>query len=257
METYKVVIVEDEPPAAKRLCKMLNSLEPNIDVVEILDSIESAVSFFQSNPAVDLILMDIQLGDGISFEIFAQAKISAPVIFTTAYDEYSIQAFKVNSIDYLLKPIENEELEVALAQFKTYTTQHKDVQALAIDDLMLSLKQKKFKERFLIKKGKALCIVYTSDISYFHSDDGYAHITTTDGTIHIIDHTMDQLESITDPEQFYRINRKLIINLKSIASVHDYFNSRLKLKLQPAAKFDVIVARERVRKFKLWLDAEE
>lgn len=253
MKPYRIVIIEDEPPAAKRLSKMLKSIEPSIEIVTILDSVETSVEFFQTNPEIDLVLMDIQLGDGISFEIFARSQVSAPIIFTTAYDEYTMQAFKVNSLDYLLKPIENEELEGALCQFKSYTSQHVDLQALAIDDLMLSIRQKKYKERFLIKKSKALSIVYTTDIAYFHSEEGYAHITTANGAVHLIDHTMDQLESITDPERFYRINRKLIINLQSIVSVHEYFNSRLKLKLKPAGKFEAIVARERVKKFKLWL----
>jgi len=256
MLTYKVVIIEDEPPAAKRLKKMLLSIDSNIEVIQILDSVEASVEFFETKVELDLIFMDIQLGDGISFEIFGQTKITAPVIFTTAFDEYTMQAFKVNSLDYLLKPIETEELAGAFEQFKNYTNQQKDTQALAIDDLMLSLQQKKYKERFLVKKGKSLCIVQTHDIAYFYSDEGYAHITTTDGTVHIIDHTLDHLEAMTDPEHFYRVNRKLIISLNSIASVHEYFNSRLKLHLTPATQFETVVSRERVKKFKLWLGAD-
>jgi len=251
----KVVIVEDEPPAAKRLQKMLAKIDDQLEVVAWLDSVESAVEYFSTGPKVDLVFLDIQLGDGLSFEIFARVPLKMPIIFTTAYDEYTMQAFKVNSLDYLLKPIESEELEGALKQFESYTDKQKDVNYIAIEELIQSLDHKQYKKRFLIKKGRSLCIVYSKDISYFHSEDGYSHITTSDGTKYIIDHTMDQLGSIMDPAVFYRVNRKLIINIESIVNVSDYFNSRLKLQLSPATKFDAIVARDRVKNFKLWLDS--
>jgi len=254
MAEYKVIIIEDEPPAAKRLTRMLSKISDDIKIVELLDSVESSIEYFKGNPEVDLIFMDIQLGDGLSFEIFGEAQIKCPIIFTTAYDEYTMQAFKVNSIDYLLKPIENEELAGAVQQFRNYTKQQKDEQSFALEDLLVNLQEKRYKERFLIKKAKSLSIVYTEHISYFHSEDGYSHITTSDGKVYIIDHTMDQLESILNPNFFHRVNRKLIINLDSIVKVHDYFNSRLKLELKPTTKFDSIVARDRVKMFKKWLD---
>lgn len=251
----KVVIIEDELPAAKRLQKLINQVHPSAQITEVIDSVETAVSWIKVNPAPDLIFMDIQLADGLSFDIFRQAPVNAPVIFTTAFDQYALKAFKVNSVDYLLKPIDTEELHRAFQKYtQHYQTPPAPHSQQTIQDLIAQMTQKTYKERFLVKIGQQLSYVNVKDIAYFYAEEGLVHALEYSNKRNILDFTLDQLEGILAPKHFFRINRKMIINLAAIAKIYTYFNSRLKLDLTPAAKIEVIVSRDRVSDFKQWLD---
>jgi two-component system response regulator LytT len=255
-DIIKTIIIEDEPPAANRLKTMLEKSLVPIDVVEIIDSVEGATDLFQKEVAHDLIFMDIQLGDGLSFEIFEEVSIKKPVIFTTAYDQYTLQAFKVNSVDYLLKPIDQEDLQNSLNQFLSYHQSQNETDRYSshILNMIQEINKPQFKDRFLVKKGNQLVVVPCKEVSYFYSEDGYAHICTKSGNKYILDQTMDNIVNQVDPGHFFRISRKVILNIASIQSIHPYFNSRLKLKLDPISHFEVVVSRERVKTFKDWLD---
>lgn len=250
----KVLIIEDELPAAKRISQLVVKHRPDAQILEIIDSVESAVHWLNTFPPPDLIFMDIQLADGLSFDIFTQTEIKSPVIFTTAYDQYTLKAFKFNSVDYLLKPIDEEDLELALRQFEKFHQQGKSFDQNAIQQLLDAVQQKEYKERFLVKIGQQLSYVTTEDIAYFYSEDGLVHAKNNVGKKHILDYTLDQLEGLINPKEFFRINRKLITRLESISKISTWFNSRLKLDLRPRIEFDVIVSRERVSDFKKWLD---
>ena len=251
----KVLIVEDEKPAAKRLTKMVKSFRADWEITGVVDSVESAVNWLDTYKKPDLIFMDIQLADGVSFEIFGQTEVTSPIIFTTAYDEYALQAFKVNSIDYLLKPIDPEELEKAICQYDKYHQNNtKPVDNTAITQLLQSLTQKEYKERFLVKIGQQLTYLKVEDIAYFYSDEGLIFACQANGKRHNLDYTLDQLIDALNPDDFFRINRKIITHLPSIKKIHTYFNSRLKLELAPATDLETIVSRDRVSDFKKWLD---
>ena len=250
--SYKVIIIEDEPPASKRLQSMLSVCKYPLEVVEILDSVEDSVTYLERFKDYDLLFMDVQLGDGLSFDIFNSVTIEKPIIFTTAYDDYTLQAFKVNSIDYLLKPIDQEDLDMALDKFS-----RQNGSATGTFDLKFltdSLKKPTYKQRFLVKKGKQLLVVPSDEIAYFYSEDGYTLMGHKNGSKHIVDLTIDQLCEVMDPGSFYRINRKMLVCLSSIVEIHEYFNSRLKMELAPNPSFEVIVSRDRVKAFKLWLN---
>ncbi len=252
----KVLIIEDELPAARRLKSLLNKVSPKNEVLDVIDSSEHAITWFKNFAAPDLTFMDIQLADGISFEIFEAVTIDCPVIFTTAYDQYAIQAFKHNSVDYLLKPINEEDLKASLDKFTKYHVPNESsVDYAQINHVIQRLSlQKPFRSRFLIKKGEQLLYVSTDDVAYFYSENSLTFLMTKNNQRHIIDHTLEELEGQLDPTQYYRINRKQIINLASIKSISKYFNGRLKIECQPTCKDDMIVSRERVTAFKDWLN---
>ena len=250
---YKVVIIEDEPPAAKRLSKMIAASPLDIEIIEIIDSVEDSIAFFQSFDNYDLIFMDVQLGDGLSFDIFKSVEITKPIIFTTAYDDYALQAFKVNSVDYLLKPIDQVDMNSALEQFEEWSSNH-DPNAYDMNYLLKALEKPNYKHRFLVKKGKQLVVIPVSEISYFYSEDGYSFLIHKDGSKHIVDNTIDQLMLCLSPDNFHRINRKMLVSIGSLNGIHDYFNSRLKLEMSPTTNFEVIVSRDRVKTFKNWLN---
>jgi DNA-binding LytR/AlgR family response regulator len=245
----KILLIEDELPAAKQLTKMLLQYDADITVIEVLDSVEASVKWLQTFPAPDAIFMDIQIADGLSFDIFTKVEITSPVIFTTAFDQYAIKAFRVAAIDYLLKPIEPEELENALNRLKEKTQQNVPDFSKMLDLLQRSNK----KERFLVKSGGSLVSIETSDIHYFFSEDGLTQATMNVGKKHIIEFTLDELEQQLDPKNFFRISRKMILNTKAIQKIHTHFNSRLKLDLTPSFHEEVFVSRERVNGFKTWL----
>lgn len=249
-----ILIIEDEIPAFKRLALLVSQLIPKATIFASIDSIETAVEWFKSNPSPDLIFMDIQLADGLSFDIFNQIKIEAPVVFTTAYDQYAIKAFKVNSIDYLLKPIDTEELKQALEKYNNLYQKQPVISGNTIQQLIQSLTQPEYKERFIVKVGQQLTYINVTDIYYFYSEDGLVFARTAKGKKHAVDYTLDQLEELTSPSDFFRINRKIITRIEAIHKIAAYFNSRLKLELRPLADFDVIVSRDRVPHFKKWLD---
>ena len=251
----KVLIIEDEPPAAKRMESLINTLEPQAEVLDKIDSVKKAVQWIKSNPAPDLIFLDIQLADGICFQIFEQCEVKSPVIFTTAYDAYALKAFKVNSIDYLLKPIDKDEMSAALKKFHSVNrTNQESKHVLENIGQAIQMLTKKYKTRFVIKVGEHLKSVEVNEILFFFSLEKATFCQTKEGRKNILDFTLDQLEEILDPARFFRINRKHIVATDSIQDMISYTNSRLKLILKTSDDNDVIVARERVQEFKNWLD---
>ncbi|MGN6401594.1 MAG: LytR/AlgR family response regulator transcription factor [Flavisolibacter sp.] len=256
----KILIVEDEDLAVKKLKKTLQSVDETANVVGEADSIKSTVNWLQNNPAPDLILMDIELADGQSFEIFNHVQVKSPVIFITSYDEYALKAFKVNSVDYLLKPVQKEDLQTALEKYrqikKMYTTEPATQQVL-IEDLVKELQQKlqnkEFRKRFLVKHGQKLVSVEVDDIAYFFSDGRLNFFKTFDNKKFVVDYTMDELNEMLDPEKYFRISRSFFISVNSVAQIHDYFGNRLMLQLKPETDKEAIVSREKVTEFKNWL----
>jgi len=259
----KILLVEDEKPAAKRLAKIITEHCPQSQILAIIDSVEETVEWLNTNKNPDLIFMDIQLADGLSFSIFKKIKVDAPIIFTTAYDQYAIKAFKVNSIDYLLKPIDIEELKNAWQKFLNLRSKHqKDSQSNSQNELVhllanfqQQLQNPKFKERFLVKLGEQYKYILTQNIAYFKSEQGLSYLATKENKMVIVDEKMDDIENLLNPTIFYRINRKYIVHIEAIHKIKSYTNSRLKLTLQPNVSDDIIVARERVHAFKEWLDS--
>ncbi len=248
----KILIIEDEIPAVKRLVQLITELEPTWTYADHIDEVSVAVEWFKTNPMPDLVFMDIQLADGFSFDIFDQVKITCPVIFVTAFDQYAVNAFRVNGLDYILKPIQKTLLEESIARFKALsTTQNIDLSVLS---QLFKEKNTQFKERFLIKSGEELNFVRTTEVAYFLSEASYSFIVTKSGNRYILDETMDQIESEVDPSLFFRINRKQIVCLDCITKISSYFNNRLKIELNPAEKQESIVSRTRVKLFKEWLN---
>lgn len=247
------IIIEDEKLSADHLANLIGKVDKNIKVLNVFDSVKQSVRYFQNNPNADLLFVDIHLADGVSFEIFSKVVIESPVIFTTAYDEYAIKAFKVNSVDYLLKPIGIDELKVALEKFKKL----KNSQLLKPSDNIIDAYQiinKQYKNRFMVKIGANIISVKTEEITHFIAEDGIVLIVTKNGKRYPIDYTLDQSELLLNPDIFFRINRKTIININSIQKVNTYFNNRLKIDSVVLQSDDAIVSRERVAEFKKWLD---
>lgn len=250
-----VLIIEDEAQAARRLENLILEIDPAVQIVGKTDSIKSSVKWLEANSTPDLILMDIQLGDGLSFEIFEHVSVKAPVIFTTAYDEYALKAFKVNSIDYILKPVDKEELKTAFIKFKTLIKPEDATKSIMANiGHVVEMLTKKYKERFVVKVGEHLKTIEVKDIVYFYSQDKATICVTTDNRNHIIDFTLEHLQDMVDPMAFFRISRKYLVSAKSIMDIISYSNSRLRLILQNSLDKDIIVARERVQEFKTWLD---
>jgi DNA-binding LytR/AlgR family response regulator len=249
------IIVEDERPAAERLRKMVEQYDATIEVVALTDSVASTVAYLSSHPHPDFMLMDIQLGDGISFEILDRVAVTCPIIFTTAFNEYAIRAFKVNSIDYLLKPIDSDELEAALKKLKNLVVSSPAaaVSAEAIAQAMRMLSGT-YKERFVTRIGDKLHMLPVSSIAAFASMEKATYAYTLEGKMMSIDHTLDQIEGLIDPAKFFRISRKHIVALSGITDVVVYSSSRLKLNVKGVKEDEVIVSREKCGKFKEWLD---
>lgn len=251
----RVLIIEDEPQAIKRLETLIGDLIPGVTILAKIDSVKDSVTWLRENSPPDLIFMDIQLADGISFQIFEQCQVKSPVIFTTAYDAYALKAFKVNSIDYILKPVDKDDVERALKKLNSLR-QGKDhaTEMLANIGEAVKLLTRKYKTRFVLKVGEHLKSIEVSDIQYFFSLEKATFAKIADGRKHILDLTLDQLEEVVDPEHFFRINRKYIVSAPAIQDMVSYTNSRLKLVLKGSDDSDIIVSRERVQEFKDWLD---
>lgn len=250
----RVLIVEDESMAAKRLSNMLLKLEPDLEILEVLDSVKTAVKWLTANEA-DLLFFDIQLADGLSFEILNQVHINTPIIFTTAFDEYAIKAFKVNSIDYLLKPIDPEELQNALDKFhQNFKRPETQQPNLAMLEQAMKMLTKQYKERFVVKIGEHIHTISVSDTAYFFSQDKATFLVTQDKKRYIIDYSLEDVESLLDPQEFFRINRKYFISMRAVKDIVSYSNSRLRIILNQSDEMDAIVSRERVQDFKKWLD---
>ena len=253
----KVLIIEDEPFAQNELKRLLDKADKTIQVLDCIDSVEDSVEWLAGNQAPDLIFMDIQLSDGLSFDIFKQTEVKAPVIFTTAYDEYAIQAFKVNSIDYLLKPVKQTDLENAIKKFK-YLHEKSGEQPASISiqqiELLLSAGMPKFKSRFIAKVGEQLKHIEVSEIAYIKAEDNEVVLVTKNNNRYIIDYTLDQLGGLMDPNQFFRINRSYMATIGSIGKISKYFNSRLHIELLPKTEDTVLISRVRVPDFLKWMD---
>ncbi len=252
----KILLIEDEDPAAKRLQKMLQEVLPDAEVTDNIVSVSSGIKWFKENELPDLIISDIQLSDGLSFEIFKAVEIVCPVIFTTAYDQYAIEAFTVNSIDYLLKPIKKEELAAALHKFNKIKPA---APAIDIQQLLKSFTSpsQEYKKRFVVRYGEHIKTINIEDVAFFYTEDKVNFLTTKEGRRFAIDYNLDSLENMLDPKTFFRINRQYIISIHSIAEMFAYSKSRVLVKLNPAAKHETIVSTERSADFKLWLDDEK
>jgi len=249
----RVLIIEDETPAANRLTKLLQSIGDEMEVVKRLDSVESGVRYLKTAEDVDLIFMDIQLGDGLCFDIFQQAEVKVPVIFTTAFDQYTLKAFKVNSIDYLLKPIDENELLKAVDKYRQLYSNNENGFSEKILKLVQSMNGNVYKERLLIKKGQQLSYLKTTHTAYCYADGKLCFAVDFDGNKHLLELNLTQLEEQLQPVKFYRINRQLLVNIDAVNKVHTWLGGRLKLELIPSTTTDTIVSRERVNGFKDWL----
>jgi len=252
-----VLIIEDEPFAQQELIRLLSGLEHDIQIMKCIDSVEESVHYLEDHQEPDLIFMDIQLSDGLSFEIFNRIEVKPPVIFTTAYDEYAIKAFKVNSIDYLLKPIDEEELGHALEKFikweKRSEKQETFFSTIQLEKV-LGLYKPTYKTRLVVKLGDRIKHLEAKEIAYFYSEDKVTFIITTAGERFIVNYSLEQLESMMNPVEFYRLNRKYITHINAIDSIDKYFNSRLKIGLNPEVEDDVLISRTKVSDFLNWLE---
>jgi DNA-binding LytR/AlgR family response regulator len=249
----KVVIIEDEEAAAQRLQKILLELDPSIEILNNIDSIEKGVSFFSNSRDAELIFADIQLADGPSFEIFSRTQITTPVIFITAYDNFAIQAFRFNGIDYLLKPVKKPDVQLALEKYKNLKAVAKP--AVDYQELLATLSGKKntFQKRIIVRIGQSIRTIEIVDVAYFYTEEKIAFACLQDGKRMPLDFTLDELENILDPSLFFRINRQFIIFIKSIESMSSYSKSRIKIILKPAIETETIVSAERSADFKEWL----
>ena len=257
----RVLIVEDEDLAAKRLIQLLQDIGQEFEITGPVDSVSKAVEVLQSPQKFDLLFLDIQLADGKSFSIFDKVKVNIPVIFTTAYDEYAIQAFELNSIDYLLKPINREKLKTSIDKFNMIRQYYADGNLSGnFSEILHVLQQNrlvKYKTRFLINKGDALVPVTTGEIAYFTAEDKAVMLCTSDSKKSIISHTLDELERKLDPRQFFRVNRQYIVNISAIKKVHNYFNYKLKIDLTTNTDDEIIVSKAKTTEFKEWMSGEK
>lgn len=256
----KILIVEDEELAAERLSQLVKEIEPGAEIYGPIDTVTATVSHLKTHSDYDLILLDIQLADGKSFSIFEEFEVVTPVIFTTAYDEYALQAFELNSIDYLLKPVKREKLKSSLEKFRKlkeyYGAGNPNAQ---LYELLKNLKIPKttvYKDRFLISKGDAMVPVKVSEISCFYAEDKEVFLLTHENKRYIIPHSIEELSAKLDPKLFFRVNRQFIISADSIRKVHNYFNFKLKVEMNADPKLEIIVSRSKTTDFKAWMNGE-
>jgi DNA-binding LytR/AlgR family response regulator len=251
----KAVIIEDEPHARAELKRLLQQTDDSIEIIAEIESVKEAVKFLTNTQEYDLIFLDIQLSDGLSFDIFNDVKVFKPIIFTTAYNEYAIKAFELNSVDYLLKPIEPEQLEKALEKLKkikaTASSQSYTGEQLRA---LLGLSKKESKSRFLIKIGDQFKYISTEEIAYFFAERNTIYLVTKTNLKYIVDYRLDELEERLDPKYFFRITRSFIVHIQAIQKVHKYFNSRLLIEVQPSVEEQLLVSRIKVDAFLSWMD---
>lgn len=249
-----VLIVEDEKPAAIRLVNMLKKVMPDAVISGMTEGVESTLNFFDKNPSPDLVFMDIHLADGSAFEIFRHHSFDGiGVIFTTAYDQYAIEAFKVNALFYLLKPIKQEDLELALKRYNEFKDKNSDYRQIVTKLLSKPAPDK----RFLIRMGQSLRLIHQQDIAYFYTSDKITFMMTREGRKYPVDYTLENLEVIIDPTKFFRINRQYIIHIDAIQHMHAHTKARVRIDLLPASHEEVIVSTEKSPLFKKWLEGEE
>ncbi|WP_309642381.1 LytTR family DNA-binding domain-containing protein [Flavobacterium sp.] len=248
-----IIIIEDEKPAARLLQRKVEKL--GLQVNTMLHSVEESIDWFQNNMHPDLIFLDIQLSDGLSFEIFESIDIKSAVIFTTAYDEYALRAFKLNSIDYLLKPIDEDDLEIAVQKFKARNSSASNLSLdfEMIKKMLINPIDRVYKKRFTIKMGQQLKMITIDEVECFYSENKGTYLHTFDNRNYLLDTTLEQLETELDPQHFYRVSRKFIIPMKGIKEIQLYSNSRLKVILPTYKEDEVIVSREKVNDFKTWI----
>ena len=252
----KILIIEDEIPAAKRLEKLIAEIRPEAEVIEVIDTVEDAIEWFAENDEPDLVISDIQLADGVSFQIYEELELECPIIFATAYDQYAIKAFELNSVDYLLKPFSKETLQKSFEKLdKLMPTAVPSLQELDLSSLIQQVSNgNTYKQRFLISKGDALIPVSTSQIAYIYTEDKAVMIKTIEGKSFFLNYSLDDLEAQLDPAQFFRLNRQFITSVNAIAKISQYFNGKLKIELNPTQEGEVIVSRAKTPVFKNWLE---
>lgn len=247
-----ILILEDEKLNSERLQRLLSQIRPDAKVVGILTSVAKATDWLSENECPDLILMDVQLADGLSFEVFNRVEVSCPVIFTTAYDEYAVKAFKYNSLDYLLKPVDKAELEAVLAQFEQ-TAQAAQLPQALVEGLLAKIQPKEYRTRFLLPYRDAYRKINVADIAFFYSNLNICHAYLFNGEKVVVPQTLEALEQELEPRNFFRVNRQFIVQASSIEQVQNYFNGKLKLTIKNAPE-EVIVSRTKAPLFKEWLD---
>lgn len=253
MKINKILIIEDEKPNADRLKRLLLKLRPTAEILSVENSVASAVEWLNNNTAPDIIMMDVRLSDGLSFEIFNRIEVRSPVIFTTAYDEYAVQAFKYNSVDYLLKPIEEEELNNSLQRYENFM-ESVPLVGTAIEGLLNYLQPKEYRKRFLLSHRDGYKTVLASDILYFYTELGVNKAMVKNGQIEVVPQSLEDLEKQLDPKIFFRANRQFIIHIDSVKQVINDFNGKLKIELQRKTEVEIIISREKAAAFKIWLD---
>ncbi len=250
----KVLIIEDEQAAAENLSYFLKSIDTSIEIVKVIDTIKEAVAFFKEEIVIELVFMDIHLADGISFEIFEQVQVQTPVIFTTAYDQYAIKAFKVNSVDYLLKPIDEEELKQAIDKYKG--TQQEELVAVQFQEMLKLLKgeQKNYKNAYLVQQRDTLIPLQVSEIAYATIDSGIVKVVTKANKSYILDKKLEELESELNPAHFFRANRQFIIGREAIENLQLYFNGKLILNISPKPKEQIVISKAKAPQLKSWMN---
>ena len=250
-----ILLIEDEKLAAEKLTTLLNKTCPESKVVQTIDSVDGAIAYLKNNEEPDLIISDIHLADGLCFSIYTEVNVKCPIIFATAYEKYAIQAFEVNSIDYLLKPIQESRLEQAINKYKRLNIQPEDNASLYEEfQKLLTQKNRNYKARFLCKLGNKIKSIPTENILYFFSANKMTFLVDKNQQRLPINNTLDEIDQMIDPDHFFRINRKYITHFDAIAEIHPYFKGRLKLKLTPHIEDDIVVSTEKSPIFKAWLD---
>jgi DNA-binding LytR/AlgR family response regulator len=249
----RTLIIEDEEPAALRLEKLLKSIDSEIEILGIIDTVESATRWINDNPNPDLIMLDIQLGDALSFEIFKKVKVDSYLIFTTAYDEYAIKAFELNSVDYLLKPVDKTRLEKSLTKFRKYQS---GTHLFDVEKLLQTIESKnnRFKKRFVVSIANKIKVVETDSVAFFYSKDKNTFLCSYDNRHYPIEFSLDHLEQILDPEMFFRVNRQYIISYKSIIKIDILSKSRIRLTISPSSGEEILISSSRTSDFRIWLD---
>jgi DNA-binding LytR/AlgR family response regulator len=248
----KVIILEDENRAVNHLKRLIHLVDPEMEVVGVFDTVRDAISYLEKEQNLDLIFSDVQLADGTSFEIFSRIKVNCPIIFTTAFDTYAIEAFNTNGIDYLLKPIEEDRLRKAMDKARQFTTRI-DLESLL--NLKIGQGRKQSKSRFMVKVGEKIRTIMVEEILAFYSFEKTTFLHTTSHRNYIIDYSLEELESMLDQERFFKINRKYILSIDACSQIIAWSNNRLKIDIEGIDDPKIVVARERVRDFKTWLDS--
>jgi len=251
-----VLIIEDEPLASKKLIKQLNEISESIEVLDVLDSVAASKTWLSQNPPPDLLMCDIHLSDGLCFEIFKAGQVKCPVIFTTAYDHYAIRAFEVNSISYLLKPVQTEQLRDGLNKYKRLKDDYKPYDPTQINRLVDIIRSGSsvYKSRFLVKVGTKIKSIPCNKIAYFLTQNKLNYLQTFSGEKFLIDHTLEEVDNSLDPRNFFRVNRKIITHIEAVREVHTHFKGRVRIELKPPVDEDIIVSADKTPVFKEWLD---